>query len=84
MIKRSVPDSTKLYVLKENNSACVFCLLSSAFYFIGGKFYADCFIGEITHSLKANERFKSDQDVVLNNVRDKGKPRWKISYKVFK
>ena len=83
-MQKSLPGDPRLYVLQINDSVCVLCSLSSAFYFIGGKFYADCFIGEITHSLKANERFKSDQDVVLNNVRDKGKPRWKISYKVFK
>ena len=48
MIKNSVPDATNLYVLQENKSACVFCLLSYVFYFIGNKIAASRFKDEIT------------------------------------
>ena len=56
--------------------------MSSAFYFFGDKIYADSFINEITPSLKANDGLKFSQDVAFNNVREKGKPQYKLSYKV--
>ena len=34
--------------------------------------------------LKANDKLKFSQDVVLNNIRDKGKPKYKLSHKVLK
>ena len=43
MIKKSVRDSPKLYVLKENNSAGVFGSLQSAFLLIVDKISADNF-----------------------------------------
>ena len=58
--------------------------LSSEFYFIGNKIAADCFKDEITPSLKANDRLKFAQDMALNNVIEKGKPRCKLSYEVLK
>ena len=41
MVKKLEADAPKLYVLQENKSTCVFCSLSSAFYFIGDKIAAD-------------------------------------------
>ena len=70
MVKKLEADAPKLYVLQENKSTCVFCSLSSAFYFIGDKIAADNFIREITPSLKAEDRLKFSQDVALNHVRD--------------
>ena len=51
---------------------------------IGDKISADHFKDEIAPSLKANNRLKFDQDVALNHVREKGKPRRKPSYKLLK
>ena len=34
--------------------------------------------------LKVNDRLKFSQDVALHHVRDKGKPQFKISYKLLK
>ena len=56
----------------------------SSFYFIGDKIAADCFKDEITPSLKSNDRLKFSQDVLLNHVIDKVKPRYKTSYKLLK
>ena len=47
--------------------------LSSEFYFIGDKFYADFLQDENTPSLKENDRLKLYQDVALNHVTEKGK-----------
>ena len=83
--EKSVPDALKLYVLQVNNSACVFCSLSYAFYFIGDKIAADrCYKDEIISSLKLNDRIIFSQDVTLINVREMGKPRCKILCKVLK
>ena len=71
--KKSVPDATKLYVLQENNRACVLFSLSSEFYFIDDKISADCFKDEIKPSLKANCRLKFHQDLALNNLIEKVK-----------
>ena len=62
---------------------CFFSFLYS-FFFIGNKFSADRFKDGITPSLKANDRLTFSQDVALNYVRDKGKPRCKLSYKLLK
>ena len=72
---KSAPDAPKLYALQENNSASVFYSLSSVLYFIGDKIYDDSFKYEIKPSLKENDRLKSFQDVALNHVIEKGKPR---------
>ena len=69
---------------RDNKIACVFCLLSYSFYFIGDKMYADCFLDKTTPSLKANDRLKFYQDVAFNRVEEKGNPRCKISYKILK
>ena len=74
MIKKSVPDAPKLYVLQENKSDCLFCSLSSTFYFIDDKITADGFKNEIKLLIKANTRLKCSQYVALNCVREKGKP----------
>ena len=84
MIKKSVPDYPKLYIFQENNSACVFYLLSSEFYFIGDTIYSDSSKKEIAPLLKVNATLKFSQDAALNNVREKGKPQCKISYRVLK
>ena len=65
-------------------SACVLFPLVSSFYFIGDKIDADCYKDEITPSLKTNGRLKFSQDVETNHVREKGKTRRKLSYKVLK
>ena len=62
----------------------MFCSLSSVFYSIGDKIDADCFKYEIIPLVKANDRIKFDQDVTLNHVREKVKPRCKLLYKLFK
>ena len=73
-----------LYVLQENKINFVFCSLSYAFYLIGDKISSDHYEDEITPLLKANERHTFSKDVVLNHVRDNGKPRYKLSYKLLK
>ena len=73
-----------MYVLQENNSACVLCSFSTALFFIGDKTAADSFKDGNTTSLKANGRIKFSQDVVLNHLREKGKPQFKLLYKVLK
>ena len=60
----------------------MFYSFSSAFFFIGDKIAADNLKDEITTSIKANNRLKCDQDVSLHSVRDKGKPQYKLSYKI--
>ena len=67
-IKISIPESPMLYVLQSNKSNCVLCSLSSTFYFIGDKIYADHFKDEITPSLRANESPKISQYVAMNRV----------------
>ena len=62
----------------------MFCALSYKFIFIGDKISANILKYEITPSLKANGRLRFAQNVALNRVREKGKPQWKISYKVLK
>ena len=69
--------------MQLGNSVCLFCLFSSLFYFVGNKIAAYCFKYEITSSLKANYRIKCSQDVAMNDVREKEKPRRKLLYKVF-
>ena len=58
--------------------------MSYEFYFIGDKITADFFKDEITPSLKANDQIKFARGVLFNNVREKGKPQLKLSYKVLK
>ena len=53
----------------------MFCSLSFEFYFIGDKIAANGFKYEISPLLKVNDRIVFSQDVVLNNVREKGKPQ---------
>ena len=84
MKTKSLPDAPKWYVLQKNKSACVFCSLSYNFYFIGDKVADGYFKDEIIPSLKASNRLKFAQDVALNRVRDKEKPRCKLLYKVLK
>ena len=62
----------------------MFCSLSYEFFFVGNKKIGDIFKDTITTSIKANYRLKFARYVTTDNVREKGKPRWKISYKVFK
>ena len=62
----------------------MFCSLSSVFYFVGDKNVADRFKYEITPSIKSNERLKFDHNISMNYVKEKGKPPYKILYKVFK
>ena len=50
--------------------------------FIGDKIASGHFKDEITPSLKADDKIKCFQGVALNRVRNKGKPRCKLSYKV--
>ena len=56
--------------------------MSSTFYFISDKIAADNFKDGMTPSLKANYGLKFAQDVALNRVREKVKPRCKMSYKL--
>ena len=62
----------------------MFCAFSSLFYFIGDRISTEIFEDEITPSLKENDRLKFSQDVELNNMRKKVKPRCKLSYKLLK
>ena len=61
----------------------MFCSFSASLLSIGDKIAADHFKYEITPSLKANYWLKFSQDVALNVVTEKGKPPFKLSYKVF-
>ena len=45
------------------------------FFFVGEKVAADYFKDDIIPLLKIKSRLKFDQDVVLDHVREKGKPR---------
>ena len=54
--------------------------MENSFYFIDDKIATDNFEDEITPSLKENDRIKFDQDVAMNLLREKRKPRCKISY----
>ena len=83
-IIKPVPDTPKLYVLKGGNSACILCSLPPVFYFVGDKIDADHLKDEISPSLKAEDSLKFAQNLAMNNLREKGKQWWKISYKVFK
>ena len=62
----------------------MFCTLFDELYFIDDEIAADRFKDEITPSLKENDRIKFAQDMALNHVREKGKPRRNISYKLLK
>ena len=73
-----------MYVLWENKNAYVLCSLSYTLVLIGDKIIADHFKDKITPYLKENDRLKLAQDVALDDLTDKGKPLWKISYKVLK
>ena len=59
------------------------CSLLYEFFFVGDKISADNFKEKIIPSLKVNDRIKLAQDVAIDHVRDKGKPRCKLSYRVF-
>ena len=61
----------------------MFHSLSSEIFFLGDKISADSFKDEIIPSLKVNDRIKLSLYVVINNVRDHGKPQCKFKYKVF-
>ena len=63
---------------------CVFCLFQSEFFFVGDKISDVCFKDGITKSIEANCSHKFDQDVAINCVREKEKPRYKLSYRLFK
>ena len=58
--------------------------MSSALLFIGNKIASNHFIDEITPSLKESYGLKCFEDVVLNCVKDKGKPWCKLLYKLLK
>ena len=51
--------------------------------FVGDKIAADNFKYKMITSLKANGGLKFAQDGAMSHVRDKFKPRWKLSHKVF-
>ena len=51
--------------------------------FSGNKVVADGFKDDIIPSLKAKSRLQPDHEVILNQGREKVKPRCKLSYKVF-
>ena len=70
-----VPDAPKLYGVCENISAGVFCSLLFVFYFIGNKIAIYHFKDEIKPLLKSNDRLKFAQDVVVDSVQEKVKPR---------
>ena len=71
-------------IFTGNKSSCVLCSLSSAFYFVGDKIVASRFLNESKSSIRENYRLKFSQDAALNHVREKGKPRCKISYELLK
>ena len=73
-----------MFVLQEDNSACVFCSLSSELLFICDKIDADSFKDESKPSLKENDGLKISQNVALNNARENGRPRRKLYYKLMK
>ena len=54
------------------------------FYLVVDKVDADYFKDEITPFLKTNDRIKFDQYVAMNHVIEKGNPRCKLLYKLFK
>ena len=49
----------------------MFYSFSCVFLFIGDKVAVYCFKDEIIPSLKANDRLKFDQDLTINNMREK-------------
>ena len=60
-MEKSLPYAPKLYVLQGVESDCVFCSLSSVFYFVGDKIASGYFKDEITPYLKANYRLEYSQ-----------------------
>ena len=84
MIKKWGPDATKLYILQENKSVCAFCSLLYALLLICDKISADHFKDEMTPLIKSNDGLKFSQYMEFNHVIEKGKPLWKISYKLLK
>ena len=59
------------------------CSFSSEIFFVVDKVAVDCFKDDIILSHKEKYKIKLYQDVTLNHMREKGKPRCKLSYKVF-
>ena len=84
VIIKPVTGALKLYVLKDNKSACVFCSLSYSFLFVCDKVAADHFKDEIIPSRQEKERIQFAINVSMNHTREKGKQRFKFSYKLFK
>ena len=74
-IGKLVPGAPELYVFKKINSVCIFCSLSSEFFFIGDRVSADQFKYAISPLLKVNESLKFAQYVAMNNLKEKGK-KW--------
>ena len=62
----------------------MFCLLTSAFYFIDDKIAADLKNMKLHPSLKGNYRLQFSQNVALNRVRETGKPRCKLLYELLR
>ena len=83
VIIKPLTDFPKCRVIKERKSVCVFCSLSSVFFFIGDKVAADILKDEIIPLINAKDRLKFSQDVALNNFIVKGKPQFKLSYILF-
>ena len=50
---------------------------------MGDNIFDDNFRDTIIYLLLKNVRLKLSQDVTINHVKEKGKPRCKLSYKVF-
>ena len=68
--------------LGKKECLCVMCIVICIFLFWRGSF-SDHFKDDISPSLKSHDRLKFDQDVAINNVREKCKPQCKISIKLF-
>ena len=83
VIRKPLPGAPKSYILWEIKSACMFYSLTSDFPFVDEKVAADSFNDEILLSLKYKDRIKCYQNVIMNNVKEKGKTWCKLSYKVF-
>ena len=61
----------------------MFYLFSSVFFFFGEKVSENCFRDDIISSRQDEDGIKFAQNVALSYVKEKKKPQWNFSKKVF-
>ena len=84
LIRKPVPCAPKLYVLHYTNIVYVLCLLLYVFFFVGNKVTVDHSKDDIIPFIKEKDRIEFYPSIAMNHVREKGKPRLKLTYIIFK